>query len=293
MTDHVLERAPAKVNLDLRVGPPLADGYHPLRSIVVFADWADTITAAPAEGLSLSLAGPGGKALEAEPHNLVLKAAWALRAAAERPELGAAIRLDKRLPVAAGLGGGSADAAATLRALNQLWELGFSTRALAEIGRAVGVDVPACVHARPLLMTGTGETITPLLAWPSLNAVLANPGRPTPTGPVFAAYDETVPALLGPSGPTPMAGDLEGALAVLAGSANDLEAPAHRLEPAVGETLAALADLPGARLARMTGSGATGFALFETEEAAKAASDTLAAVQTGWTVRAVRLGGAA
>ncbi|MGJ3232558.1 MAG: 4-(cytidine 5'-diphospho)-2-C-methyl-D-erythritol kinase [Oceanicaulis sp.] len=290
MSAPATEFAPAKVNLTLRVGRARADGYHPLASIVVFADWGDALGAEPADALTLALTGPNGEALAAEPENLVLKAAYALRAAAGKPELGAALTLEKHLPVAAGLGGGSADAAAALRLLNRVWDLGFSTRALADIGTVVGADVPACVHARPLLMTGIGETITPLIAWPELHAVIANPGVATPTGPVFKAYDGTDPPLLA-SVRAPAAGGLEAVLTVLQDSANDLETPARTLEPAVGETLDALSALDGARLARMSGSGASAFALFDSKPAALAAAEALA--RPGWTVRAVTLGGAA
>ncbi|MEQ8434169.1 MAG: 4-(cytidine 5'-diphospho)-2-C-methyl-D-erythritol kinase [Oceanicaulis sp.] len=292
MSHGAAEAAPAKVNLTLHVGRAQADGYHPLASLVVFADWGDTVTAEPAQALTLTLTGPGGEALLAEPQNLVLKAAYALRAAAGKPELGAALTLDKHLPVAAGLGGGSADAAAALRVLNRIWDLGFSTKALAEIGSAVGADIPACVHARPLLMTGIGERIAPLVAWPPLHAVIANPGAALSTGAVFKAFDAGAPRPLEPPR-IPAAGNFEGALSVINAGTNHLEPPARALEPQAGETIDALAALPGARLARMSGSGASAFALFETEDAAKAGAETLAAVHAGWTVRAVILGGAA
>jgi 4-diphosphocytidyl-2-C-methyl-D-erythritol kinase len=296
MSDGAIEAAPAKVNLTLHVGRARGDGYHPLASLVVFADWGDTLTAAPAQALTLTLTGPGGQALIAEPQNLVLKAAYALRAAAGKPELGAALTLDKHLPVAAGLGGGSADAAAALRLLNRIWDLGFSRKALAEIGSVVGADIPACVHARPLLMTGIGERIAPLVAWPALHAVIANPGVALSTGAVFKAFDAGDPAPLAPAS-VPVAGDFAAALSVIKAGTNDLEAPARRLEPQAGETIDALAALPGAHLARLSGSGASAFALFETQDAASHAAShaagTLAGARGGWTVRAVTLGGAA
>jgi len=280
------------VNLTLHVGRAQADGYHPLASLVVFADWGDTLTAEPAESLTLTLTGPGGEALTGEPQNLVLKAAYALRAAAGKPELGAVLTLDKHLPVAAGLGGGSADAAAALRLLNRIWDLGFSRKALAEIGSVVGADIPACVHARPLLMSGIGERIAPLVAWPALHAVIANPGVALSTGAVFKAYDSGEPSPLEPAR-VPVAGSFEAALAVIDAGTNHLEAPARTLQPQAGETIDALGGLPGARLARMSGSGASAFALFETQDAAKAGADSLAAARAGWTVRVVTLGGAA
>jgi 4-diphosphocytidyl-2-C-methyl-D-erythritol kinase len=292
MSEGAAEFAPAKVNLTLHVGRARGDGYHPLASLVVFADWGDTLTAEPAGSLTLTLTGPGGEALQAEPQNLVLKAAYALRAAAGKAELGAALTLDKHLPVAAGLGGGSADAAAALRLLNRIWDLGFSTKALAEIATVVGADIPACVHARPLLMTGIGERIAPLVAWPALHGVIANPGVALSTGAVFTAFDAGEPAPLDPGG-VPAAGDFEAALSVIKAGTNDLQAPARTLEPKAGETIDALAGLPGARLARMSGSGASALALFESQDAARAGADTLVAAHPGWAVRAVILGGAA
>lgn len=292
MSDAVTEFAPAKVNLTLRVGPPRADGYHPLDSLVVFADWGDALAAQPAEGLHLSLTGPGAAELQADPQNLVLKAAYALRAAADQPDLGATLTLEKHLPVAAGLGGGSSDAAAALRALNRLWGLDFTTAQLAEIGTVVGADVPACVYARPLRMSGIGETIQPLIAWPVLDAVILHPGAPVPTGPVFKAYDATAPERLTAGAPM-VAGDLEGALRRLAKDGNDLEAPASAQCDAIAPALEGLAAQPGARLARMSGSGASCFALFDAAEAAQAAAEALDGARPGWTARAVRLGGAA
>lgn len=286
----VHEFAPAKVNLTLRVGPLQADGYHPVDSLAAFADWGDEIAVTEGEGLSLILAGPGGEALQDEPENLVLKAAYALRAAVERPELTATITLTKHLPVASGLGGGSADAAAALRALARFWDLGLPVRALAEIGSVVGSDVPACVYSRPLLMRGRGERISALIAWPELHAVIANPGVPVATKDVFAAYDAGSPERLGPASPA-VAGTPEAALAQLEASRNDLEAPAIGLEPVIGETLAALGG-GGAQLVRMSGSGASCFAILESREAAENAAIELSARHPGWTVRAVTLAGA-
>ena len=285
------EFAPAKVNLTLAVGAARADGYHPLHSIVAFADWGDELTASPSGDLTLKLEGEGATPLREEPQNLVLKAAFALRAAAERPDLGAALTLRKHLPVAAGLGGGSADAAAALRLLNRLWDIGFSARQLAEIGTVVGADVPACVHSRPLVMTGTGETITPLVAWPALHAVIVNPGAPVSTAAVFEAFDTAEPAPL-PALKPPVAGDFETACAKIALGRNDLESPAMALEPLVAVARAGLAATPGARLTRMSGSGASCFALFDSRDSAAQAADQLAARRPDWTVKAVGLQGA-
>jgi 4-diphosphocytidyl-2-C-methyl-D-erythritol kinase len=287
----VEEFAPAKVNLTLRVGRAQADGYHPLDSLVVFADWGDTLIAEPADDLILAIEGDRAGALADEPHNLVLKAAWALRAAAGRRELGARLTLTKRLPVAAGLGGGSSDAAAALRALTALWDLDFSRRQLAEIGSTIGADVPVCVHARAARMSGIGEVVTPLAAWPALPALILHPGAALSTGPVFRAFDENGPAPLS-NGAVMAAGDLDGALRRLAADSNDLEAPARRLCPAVGEALDLLADLPGARLSRMSGSGASCFAIFETLDAARESAALIQRARPDWTAAPVTLAGA-
>ncbi|HCR95806.1 MAG TPA: 4-(cytidine 5'-diphospho)-2-C-methyl-D-erythritol kinase [Oceanicaulis sp.] len=292
MTDAATEFAPAKVNLTLRVGGPRADGYHPLESLVVFADWSDQLRALPAETLTLSLTGPGAEGLQADPQNLVLKAAYALRAAADKPELGATLTLDKHLPVAAGLGGGSSDAAAALRLLNRVWDLGFSIKQLAEIGTVVGADVPACVHARPLRMEGIGERVTPLIAWPALHGVIVHPGAPVPTGPVFKAYDATEPGRLMPGKPM-IAGTLDDAIDRLLLDGNDLQAPAIAQTPVIQTALDVLSAQPGARLARMSGSGASCFALFETADAAQAGADVIAREHADWTAKAVVFGGAA
>jgi 4-diphosphocytidyl-2-C-methyl-D-erythritol kinase len=286
------EFAPAKVNLTLEVGQVRADGYHPLDSLVVFADWGDQIEVRDGSTLSLSLEGEAAAPLRGEPQNLVLKAAYALRAAAEQPDLTAAITLKKSLPVASGLGGGSSDAAAALRALNRFWDLGFSTRQLAEIGTVVGADVPACVHARPLRMTGIGQHITPLLAWPSLYGVIAHPGAALSTASVFRAFDSGEVAPL-ETAPTPAAGDFASALERIRQGRNDLEASARALEPLINQTLDALRSLDGASLTRMSGSGASCFALFKTENAAHAGALALKAAHPQWTVEPVTFGGAA
>ncbi|MCC5980863.1 MAG: 4-(cytidine 5'-diphospho)-2-C-methyl-D-erythritol kinase [Oceanicaulis sp.] len=291
--DGLAEPAPAKINLTLHCAAPRADGYHPLHSLVVFADWRDTLRAEPADTLSLSLEGPGADGLRDDPHNLVLKAAWALRAAADKPELGARLVLEKHLPVAAGLGGGSADAAAALRLLNRLWSLDFSLKQLAEIASVVGADVPACVWSRPLVMEGIGETITPLVAWPALHGVIVHPGVALSTADVFAAFDTQGPASkLAANALRPVAGTAEAAFGRILEGRNDLESAAMSLAPPVGEVLKTLGRLPGARLARMSGSGASCFALFDNAGEAEAAADTLCAQQPGWLVRPVVFGGA-
>lgn len=290
--DVCSEFAPAKVNLTLAVGPVRADGYHPLDSLVVFADWGDIIEVRESAALTLSLEGEAAAPLRGEPQNLVLKAAYALRAAAEKPELTASITLKKTLPVASGLGGGSSDAAAALRGLNRFWDLGFSTRQLAEIGTVVGADVAACVHAQPLRMAGIGEQITPLVAWPSLHGVIAHPGAALSTTSVFRAFDGGQPRPLG-SLQVPAAGDFSGAIEYLARKGNDLEEPARKLEPLIDSTLASLAGLEGAALTRMSGSGASCFCLFASAALAQKGAGALKAAHPDWTVQPVTFRGAA
>jgi 4-diphosphocytidyl-2-C-methyl-D-erythritol kinase len=274
------EAAPAKLNLALHVRGRMADGYHALETVFVFAEAGDEVALegeAPAGQFGLAVDGPFAPALAADPDNLVLRAARALARAAGVAR-GARLRLAKRLPVASGLGGGSSDAAATLRLLDRAWGLGWSRARLAELGAGLGADVPACVHARPLRGAGRGERLEPV-AFAGAWAVLANPGVPVPTGAVFRGWDGLDRGALAH-------GD---ALAAALAGRNDLEPPAIALAPAVGETLAELAALPGAGLVRMSGSGATCFALFEAEAAARAGAVALAGRRPGWWVVATRL----
>jgi 4-diphosphocytidyl-2-C-methyl-D-erythritol kinase len=274
------EAAPAKLNLALHVRARMADGYHALETLFVFADIGDIVAfegdAAPGD-FPVALDGPFAPALADDPDNLVARAARALADAAA-VKRGAQLRLTKRLPVASGLGGGSSDAAAALRLLNRLWALGWSLDRLAELGATLGADVPACVHARPMRGEGRGELLEPV-AFAGAWAVLANPGVPVPTGPVFRAWDGL------DRGPLARGDALAAALA----GRNDLEAPAIAIAPAVGDALRALAALPHARLARMSGSGATCFALLPDADAARAAAAALAAANPGWWIAATRL----
>jgi len=279
-SEPVIESAAAKVNLTLRVGAARADGYHPLDSLVVFADWGDTIEVRPAAGLLLTMSGEASRALAGDNSNLVLQAARALQAAANT-EAGAMIRLDKQIPVEAGLGGGSADAAATLRALNRLWGLDWPLDRLAEIGRALGADVPACLYSRPLRMRGIGEWIDILPRFGAFDAVIVNPGISVPTGPVFRAFDQSDPAPLAEAGPIG-----EDRLDWLRGEGNALEPVACARHPEIAATLDWLRNRDGVELARMSGSGATCFALCQD----RAAAESVAAAHDGF-ARAVRLGG--
>ncbi|MDB5372726.1 MAG: 4-diphosphocytidyl-2-C-methyl-D-erythritol kinase [Belnapia sp.] len=269
------EAAPAKINLYLHVTGRRADGYHLLDSLAVFGPAADRLSAALAPELSLALAGPFAAGLAAGlspgPDNLVLRAARALAAEAGIPA-GAALRLEKHLPIASGIGGGSADAAAALRLLDRLWGLGWPMARLAAIGAALGADIPVCLAARPQRMQGVGEVLLPAPALPECGMLLVNPGVALSTPAVFRARPPGfTPAASLPDGwtdPAAMAADL-GLLR------NDLEAPAIALCPPVADVLAALRRLPGCLLARMSGSGATCFGLFADAAAAAAAARAL------------------
>jgi len=263
----ITEFAPAKINLSLRVGRVREDGYHPLDSLVTFADWGDTITVRDEIALMMSMSGEASEDLIEEENNLVLQAARALQDHAGIDK-GAIIHLHKEIPVAAGLGGGSADAAATLRALNQLWELGLDLDELAGIGLSIGADVPACVYSRPLRMRGMGEWIELIDNFPAFNAVLVNPGIKVSTGQVFEAFDETEPAELREA-----KGRGPNVLDWLSREPNSLERPAMKVQPKIKKALQWLDKQEGVELARMSGSGGSCFALFEDDADAEKAAD--------------------
>ncbi len=265
------EAAPAKVNLFLHVTGRRADGYHLLDSLAVFGPAADRLTATTASGLSLTLAGPFGESLAAEPDNLVLRAARALAAEAGCPG-GAALQLEKHLPIASGIGGGSADAAAALRLLNRLWGCGLDAVALARIAAPLGADIPVCVASRPARMQGIGEVISAAPELPECGLLLVNPRVPVATPAVFRARQGgfSVPATLPAAWP-----DARAMAADLARLSNDLEAPALSLCPVIADVLAALRAAPGCLLARMSGSGATCFGLFAAPAEAAAAAQTM------------------
>ncbi len=292
------EKAPAKVNLTLRVLGRRADGYHDIESLVAFAGVGDALTFTPGPALTLAVGGPTAGAAGDTADNLVLKAARALAERVEGLALGS-FALSKRLPVAAGLGGGSADAAAALRLLARANGIARDDRRLIEAARATGADVPVCLDPRVRLMRGIGDVLSDPLDLPRLFAVLVNPGVAVPTRAVFAALNLPPPApSTAGSSLSPLAGQGDDAwggeptalVAALAKNRNDLEEPAIELEPAIADVLAVLRKLPGCRLARMSGSGATCFGLFDTTGAASAAGRTLRAGYPGWWVRATVLG---
>ncbi len=277
--------APAKLNLYLHVVGKRADGYHLLDSLVVFAGVHDTVSAAQGEGMSLGVAGPFAAALAGEGDNLVLRAARSLaRAAAIEPN--AALRLIKRLPVASGIGGGSADAAATLRAAAALWKLALKPGSLETIGLSLGADVPVCLAGRAAQMSGIGETISPAPALPAVSLVLANPLVPLSTPAVFKARRG---AFSDPAALTATPRDARDLAEALAGRRNDLTAAAVGLVPEIAATIAALEAQPGCLLARMSGSGATCFALFARADEAEAAETTLRRSRPGWWAKASQL----
>ena len=257
--------APAKVNLYLHVTGKRADGYHLLDSLAVFPAVGDKITVEAAQTCTLDLCGRFGAALTSEPDNLLLRAARALA-----PERGAHLSLEKNLPVASGIGGGSADAAAALRALCALW--GIKPANLSDIALQLGADVPVCLRSVPTRMQGIGEILAPAPRLPNFGMVLVNPGVAVPTPTVFKART-------GGFTPAPrLPGcwvDAAAMAADLAHYNNDLQDAAIALEPVIATVLATLSALPGVLLARMSGSGATCFALFATEAAAATAAQQI------------------
>ncbi|MBR1214407.1 4-(cytidine 5'-diphospho)-2-C-methyl-D-erythritol kinase [Bradyrhizobium sp. JYMT SZCCT0180] len=287
----LIDEGRAKVNLTLRVVGRRTDGFHDLESVVAFADCADRLTLTPGSDLTLQMSGPLAQACGETSDNLVLKAT---RLLAERvPGLkSGTFTLDKVLPVAAGIGGGSADAAAALRLLAKLNGLSLDDERLREVALATGADVPVCLASRACDMTGVGDTLTPL-SLPIMPCVMINPCVPVPTKDVFKALGLRSGELL--VGVTdvfrgvdwPEAGaSVEDWVEVLAASANDLEAPAMRIQPVIGEVIAALNATNGAWLARMSGSGATCFAIYENTADAGRAAEKIRREHPGWWVHA-------
>ncbi|HYC67661.1 4-(cytidine 5'-diphospho)-2-C-methyl-D-erythritol kinase [Brevundimonas sp.] len=281
--------APAKVNLFLHVGQVDDAGYHPLASLVAFADVGDRISVVPADRLSLRLEGPFAAGLEGPGDNLVLRALHALGEAAGVGEPRLAVTLDKRLPIAAGLGGGSSDAGAALKLARDALGLDLSDEALADLAAGIGADGPMCLHARPAWAEGRGDRLTPEPRLPPLAALLVNPGVASPTGEVYRAYDAGAPVAADRPLP-PSRWDATTVIAWLAAQRNDLEAPAVARAPAIGDALAAVSALPGVRLTRMSGSGATVFALFDTLARAAAAGRLLSENRPGWWITPANLG---
>ncbi|WID95623.1 4-(cytidine 5'-diphospho)-2-C-methyl-D-erythritol kinase [Bosea vestrisii] len=293
MPARLATRAPAKVNLSLRVLGRRADGYHELDSLVAFAGVGDELSLSSGEPAGVQISGPFAAGLSTGPDNLVLKAERALRDEIAGLRSGR-FHLVKRLPVASGIGGGSADAAAALRLLARLNDLPLSHPALHAAAGRVGADVPVCLEARARMMAGIGERLGPPLKPPRLFALLVNPGVAVETAAVFRALglppgqdhaggvDAFEPGDPPPASPAAL-------IAVLAASGNDLEAPARSVAPIIGEVLSALSALPGCRLARMSGSGATCFALFDDCRVSAEAGKLLTHGRPDWWVKATVL----
>ena len=285
------EDARAKVNLTLRVVGRRVDGYHDLESMVAFADCADRLSLTPGSKLSLRTTGPLAQDCGETADNLVFKAAQLLGARVPDLKLGD-FTLDKELPVAAGIGGGSADAAAALRLLAQANGLAIDDARLIEVAKLTGADVPVCLASRPCVMTGVGETLLPL-SLPKVPCVMVNPRVPVATQAVFKALGlrngellvGVADVLRATAWPEDGA-SVEDWVEVLAAGSNDLEAPAMRIQPVIGEVLSALRSADGARLARMSGSGATCFAIFDDDADAQAASQKIQLDHPKWWVHA-------
>lgn len=281
-----MARAPAKVNLWLNVVGKRAPvggsgGYHLLDSLVAFADLADTLEASPSGDLSLSVDGPQAGNLGDEADNLVLKAARALAAkAGVAPR--AALKLTKNIPMAAGLGGGSADAAAALRMLIELWRVALPVEELFDLAATLGADVPMCLAGRTAQVSGVGERVAPAVALPAAAVLLVNPGAPLPTPAVFAAYarpgaahSRAAPLEVAPTDAATLGSSL-------AARGNDLTDAARAVVPAIADVLRVLSGTKGCRVAQMSGSGATCFALYDEPDTARAAMIAIRRDHAGW-----------
>jgi 4-diphosphocytidyl-2-C-methyl-D-erythritol kinase len=286
------ENGRAKVNLTLRVVGRRTDGYHDIESVVAFADCADHLTLTPGSELDLRTSGPLAEACGATSDNLVIKAAHLLRERVPDLKVGS-FTLEKVLPVAAGIGGGSADAAAALRLLAQLNGLAFDDPRIIKVAQLTGADVPVCVASRACVMTGVGENLQPLNL-PKMPSVMVNPCVPVATKDVFRALGLRNGELLvgatdvllqdrsWPESDASVAEWIEAFVEV----GNDLEAPALRIQPVIDEVLSALRNAKGAKLARMSGSGATCFAIFADDADAQAAAEKIRRDHPVWWVHA-------
>jgi 4-diphosphocytidyl-2-C-methyl-D-erythritol kinase len=285
----IREAAPAKINLYLHATGRRSDGLHLLDSLVVFAALGDVVTVTPGPEISLTRSGPLAGALPPVEDDLVYRAA---RLLAERAGVvaGAAIHVEKNLPIAGGIGGGSADAAAAIRALARLWEIDPPAELLASLAEDLGADLTVCLVSQPALVSGIGEILSSPGPLPPLHAVLVNPRVAVPTAEVFAAFAAGPPAL--PAEPNPIeawSSDPAAFVGQLARQRNDLTDAALSLCPIIGDVLAGLGAQPECRLARMSGSGATCFGLFATLAAAQAAADAIGRDKPDWWVAATGL----
>lgn len=279
MANSVRVFAPAKINLFLHVGEKRGDGYHALQSFAVFTEVGDVLELRTSEELTLSINGPFAADLAAQSDNLILKAARLVERTAD-------IVLTKNLPVASGIGGGSADAAAALRGLRELWKANDSDARLCEIAAGIGSDVPVCVGSKPAWMEGRGEVLAPMAGLPAIPMLLVNPGVTVSTADVFRALKTRTGTGMKRPDAFRGAADL---LQFLQGTTNDLEAPARTLEPKIADVLQKISTQRGVRLARMSGSGATCFGLFESDDDAQSAAQAISAAYPSWWVRATRI----
>ena len=286
MSAVLVEKAPAKINLTLRVLGRRADGYHRLESLVAFADLADTLSLQPGGDAALDITGPFAAACGPVAGNLVLKALAALRERVAGLNAGRFV-LEKNIPVAAGLGGGSADAAAALRLLARGNGLALDDARLATAAPTVGADVPVCLESHARIICGVGEELSAALELPPLAALLVNPGVPLATRDVFARFAGKQ------DGRTSLAGVPRERVALiewLGAHGNDLTPSAIACAPVTADVLQTLGALPGARLARMSGSGPTCFALFASAAEAAAVARLLQAERKDWWVYPTTLG---
>jgi 4-diphosphocytidyl-2-C-methyl-D-erythritol kinase len=284
--------APAKVNLFLHVGAPGEDGFHPICSLMAFADIGDRVSTCEAEALSLRVSGPFARDLAGEGDNLVLRAARALIAEARRPVAPMGLSLEKLLPVASGLGGGSSDAGAALRLLREALDLNIDNGRLEALAASLGADGAACLWGAPALAQGRGERLSAAPGLPPLDAVLVNPRTPVSTPEVYRRFDadRRFSAVSPPAAPEAFEDATEIA-AWLAVQRNDLEAAAVAVAPTVGAVLETLAGEPEALLARVSGSGGTCFALCASDIEAESLAERIEAMVPSWWVQRCRLGG--
>ena len=284
--------APAKINLFLHVGAPGGDGYHPLCSLMVFADVGDRVVLHEADFLSVRVHGPFGGMLAGEGDNLVLRAARALLAQARGPQPLVGLSLEKLLPVAAGLGGGSSDAGAALRLMRTALGVQVDDVELEAIAASLGADGAACLWGRPVLAQGRGELLTPAPQMPTIEAVLVNPRVEVSTPAVYRAFDAL--GEFGDVAPPPMPAAFESVeelAAWLGMMRNDLQVPAVGLAPEVGDVLATLSEERETLIARMSGSGATCFAICASDIEADALAARVDALRPDWWTVRCRLGG--
>jgi 4-diphosphocytidyl-2-C-methyl-D-erythritol kinase len=284
--------APAKVNLFLHVGAPAKDGYHPICSLMAFADVGDRVAAYESEALELLLGGPFAAALDGAGDNLVLRAARSLIGSVKQPVQPFGLTLEKHLPVAAGLGGGSSDAGAALRLLREALELPIDDAGLEAVAASLGADGAACLWGRPVLAEGRGERLSPAPALPVIDAVLVNPRVGVSTAEVYAAFDAAGRfGDVAPPAPPEAFEDTVELAAWLARQRNDLEHAAVVVEPVVGDVLETLRGEPECLLARVSGSGGTCFALCRSDIEAESLAERIEALVPRWWVQRCRLGG--